>query len=322
MVRLAEIMFRRRITTLVTVAVIATFLVYFFFNIDKFSALLHVNIFLLILIAVAYLSTIAANGLFIKFILEPFEKFISVRESSYVAMISSVGNFFAPIGSGFGFRAIYLKKKHGLAYSDYIATLYGNYVIVFLINSFFALLSLYLLRDSSARGYFTLVILFGGMFVVSLLLTIVRIPTLKRELNVNNKHLRFVTRGLLDMAAGWNRIIKNKRLLLHLLAVTVFNFVITLLIAWLEISALHFSISFPALLLFSVLGSLSLFINITPANLGVKEAIYLFSSAVIGLSAPQILSIALIDRGVLFAVLFCLWLYFIKFKHSSVSGGD
>jgi uncharacterized protein (TIRG00374 family) len=315
MVRLAEVMLRRKASLLITLVVISIFLVYFFLNLDKFSALLHVNVFLLFLIAIAYLSTIAANGLFIKFILEPFDKYISVKESTYVAMISSVGNFFAPIGSGFGFRAVYLKKKHGLAYSDYIATLYGNYVIVFLINSFFALVALYLLRDSAGRGYFTLVLLFAGMFAVTFLLTIIRIPTLKKELNVKNKHLRFVATGLLDMATGWNRIVKNKRLLLHLLAVTTFNFIVTLLIAWLEITALHFSISFPALLLFGVLGSLSLFINITPANLGVKEAIYLFSSAVIGLTAPQILSIALIDRGVLFAVLFCLWLYFTKYKH-------
>jgi uncharacterized membrane protein YbhN (UPF0104 family) len=163
-------------------------------------------------------------------------------------------------------------------------------------------------------------LLFASMFAVSLLLTIVSVPTLHRELNVKNKHLRFIARGLLDMATGWSRITANKRLLFHLLMVTVFNFSVTLIIAKLEISALHFSISFPALLLFSVLGVLSLFINITPANLGIKEAIYLFSSAVIGLTAPQILSIALIDRGVLFAVLFCLWLYFSKYKHVPSSG--
>ncbi len=296
----------------------AIFLVYFFANLDKFQPLLHVNVFLLFLIAIAYLSTIAANGLFIKFIMEPFGKYISINESTYVSMISSVGNFFAPIGSGFGFRAVYLKKKHGLAYSDYVATLYGNYVIVFLINSFFALVALYMLKDTNGRGYFTLVLLFAGMFTVSFLLTLVRVPTFKKEPSLKNKHLNFIARAMIDMATGWNRIIKNKRLLFHLLAITTFNFVVTLLIAKLEITALHFSITFPSLLLFGVLGSLSLFINITPANLGVKEAIYLFSSAVIGLTAPQILSIALIDRGVLFVVLFSLWLYFVKYKHSSI----
>jgi uncharacterized protein (TIRG00374 family) len=317
MVRLTEAMLRKRASLLITLTVVAVFLIYFLANRGKFEALLHVNVLFLLLIALADLSTIFANGLFIRFIMKPFDKHISLKESSYVSMISSVGNFFAPVGSGFGFRAVYLKKKHGLGYSDYVATLYGNYVIVFLINSFFALLALYMLRHSAGRGYFTLVVLFGGMFVVSLLLSVIRVPRLKKDPDLRNKHLNFVTRSLISMAAGWNRIISNKLLLGRLITVTVFNFLISIVIAKLEISALHFSISFPALLLFSVLGSLSLFINITPANLGVKEAIYLFSSTVIGLSAPQILSIALIDRGVLFVVLFSLWLYFVKYKHAT-----
>lgn len=311
----------KKISTLLTIIVVSIFLVYFFTNLEKFSLLLHVNVFFLFVIALADLSVIIANGVFIRFIMQPFDKHISFKESSYVSLISSVGNFFAPAGSGFGFRAVYLKKKHGLSYADYMATLYGNYVIVFLINSFFALVALYLLRDTAGRGYFTLSILFLGMFVMSLLLSVVKFPILKRELRVANKRLHFVAKSLLSMAAGWNKIVSNKQLLIRLLSITMFNFLISIIVAKLEISALHLSVSFPALLLFSVLGSLSLFINITPANLGVKEAIYLFSSAVIGLTAPQILSIALIDRGVLFAVLFCLWLYFSKYKHfkSSVS---
>lgn len=308
----------KKLNLMLTLFVVIVFLIYFMTNLSKFNALLHVNILLLFLIAIADLLVIVANGAFIRFILTPFNKNISFKESSYVSMISSVGNFFAPVGSGFGFRAVYLKKKHGLSYSDYVATLYGNYVIVFLINSFFALLALYLLKNTdSSRGYFTLFILFAGMFMVSLLLTLVRIPGLKREVAIKNRHLNFVTASLINMASGWNKIISNKRLLVRLVTITVFNFLISLTVAKLEITALHFHIGFPALLLFSVLGSLSLFINITPANLGVKEAIYLFSSAVIGLSAPQILSIALIDRGILFIVLFSLWLYFVKYKHAT-----
>lgn len=304
---------------ILTVFVVLAFVAYFVLNIDKFSPLLHMNFYLLVLVALADIATILANGLFIKFILEPFGKYISAKESAYVSMISSVGNFFAPAGSGFGFRAVYLKKRHGLAYSDYMSTLYGNYVIVFLINSFFALVALYLLRNVNARGYFTLLILFAGMFFVSLLLTVVRLPNFKKDLSVKNRHLNFITKSLINMAGGWNKIIGNKTLLLRLIAIILFNFLMSLSVARLEINALHFHISLSALLLFSVLGSLSLFINVTPANLGVKEAIYLFSSAVIGLSAPQILSIALVDRGILFAVLFLLWLYFVKYKHADNS---
>jgi uncharacterized membrane protein YbhN (UPF0104 family) len=110
-----------------------------------------------------------------------------------------------------------------------------------------------------------------------------------------------------QMLDGWNGIVANRLLMIQLILLVMVNFLFSLLVAKTEIVALHLTISFPALLLFSVLGSLSLFVSVTPANLGVKEAIYLFSSTVIGFSVPQILSIALIDRGVLFVVLVVLW---------------
>ncbi len=300
--------------TATTALVLVIFILYFVLNIDKFKPLLNLNYYLLIAIAAADLLMIAANGVFIKVVMEPFEKYIPLAESIYVSTISSVGNFFAPAGSGFGFRAVYLKKKHGLSYSNFIATLYGNYLIIFLVNSFFALLALYLLRNSGGRGYFVLVVLFSAMFVFSLLLSLVRLPLVQKETSGRNRHLNSITKALTNMVSGWNRIITDKKLLRRLILITAFNFLMSLAVAKLEINALHFTVSFPALILFSVLGSLSLFVNITPANLGVKEAIYLFSSSVIGLSAPQILSVALIDRGVLFTILFMLWLLLARGK--------
>ena len=299
---------------LITLLVILIFVAYFALNVGQFKPLLHVNVYLLFVIAIADFLAIAANGLFIKFILEPFGKYISVIESVYVSLISAVGNFFAPIGAGFGFRAVYLKKKHGLKYGDFISTLYGNYIIVFLVNSFFALLALYLLRGKQDSEYFVLVAIFGSLFGVSLLLSLVKLPELNRELK--NKHLNRLAKTLLGVIKGWNQIVSNKKLLTRLIAIVVFNFAIALTVARLEIAALHFSITFPALLLFSVLGFLSLFVNITPANLGVKEAIYIFSASVIGFSTGQILSIALIDRGVLFIVLAASWFISSRTKNT------
>ncbi len=289
---------------------------YFLLNLDKFRLLLHVQWGLLVLIALADFAAIAANGLFTKFILQPFGKFIGTKESTYVALISSVGNFFAPAGAGFAFRAAYLKKKHNFQYSDYIATLYGNYIIVFLVNSLFALLALYLLRSKSSSVFVTLVLVFGGIFCVSLLLSLVRIPSKLLERDMRNKYVGKFAKILLQMLEGWNGIVANRKLMAKLTLLIAFNFVLSLLVAKLEVVALHLTISFPALLLFTVLGSLSLFVSVTPANLGVKEAIYLFSSSVIGFSAPQILSIALVDRGVLFIVLVALWAVTSRMKLS------
>lgn len=290
-----------------TLVVLVIFAAYFVMNSSKFRPLLNINFWLLLIIAAGDLAGIFVNGLFTKFILRPFKKHIPVLESFYVSLISTVGNFFAPVGAGFGFRAVYLKRKFNVPYGEYISTLSGNYIIVFLVNSFFGLLSLYLLRGHRDSQYNVLVLVFAVVFIVSLILSLIKIPVKVAEAQ-HNSYLRKFLRQLARVTEGWNHIISHKKLMLQLVTLTSVNFLLTVVITLTIIKSLHFSVSIGPLLLFSVLGSLSLFINITPANLGVKEAIYLFSSKVLGFSTAQILSIALIDRGVMFLLLFLLWL--------------
>ena len=311
-------LFSRKVSLILTLAVIAAFVVYFILNAHQFRPLLHANLFLLLVIAAAYVTSIAVSGLFTKIILIPFNKTISLTESFFVSLISSVGNFFAPIGAGFGFRAVYLKKKFGLPYSEYISTLSGNYILVFLVNSAFGLFALYLLRSRHDSEYSVLVAAFGIVFLFSLMLSLVKIPTKNIKLQRTHWAKNFLG-TLTRVTNGWNHIISHKRLMIQLTGLTILNLFITMFITFTIIKALHLSISFGPLLLFSVLGSLSLFINITPANLGVKEAIYLFSATVLGFSTYQILSIALIDRGVLFLVLIVLWLISPKLRLSKLS---
>ncbi|MDQ3075862.1 MAG: flippase-like domain-containing protein [bacterium] len=298
---------KKRLSTIVFIIFIIIFAIYFFVSFEQFKILLNVNLWLLSIIVIANLTNIASNGLFIKIILKPYNKIIPILESIFISLISSVGNFFAPVGGGLGLRAVYLKKKFNLTYSDFISTLYGNYIIVFLVNSFVALVALYLLREKPNGAYYLLLVLFSGIFGVCLILSLVKVPvaTINKKLKKKPNKIVFI---LLEILKGWNRIVENKKLLLQLILLSTFNLSVTIFISWLEIKALHLSISLPSLLLFSVLGSLSLFVNITPANLGVKEAIFIFSGSVIGFSTSEILSIALVDRGILFLVLFVSWL--------------
>ena len=299
---------------IITSLVLAVFIVYFFLNVDKFKPLLQVNGYLLIAIALTNVAGVFINGLFTKFILEPFNKYISITEAFYVSVISSIGNFFATAGTGFGIRAIYLKKKHGLPYSEFISTLSGNYILVFLANSFIGLLALYLLRDGYNNQYAVLAGAFGLMFIVSLLLSVIKIPIPKIS---EPKKTKFsaAAKALYRVTHGWNKIIASKNLVFKLLCLTIVNFFLAAFIYWAIIASLHLTITFPALLLFSVLGSLSIFINITPANLGIKEAIYIFFSSILGFSVSEIILIALVERGVQFVVLLALWLYSSKAKN-------
>ncbi|MEX0881685.1 MAG: lysylphosphatidylglycerol synthase transmembrane domain-containing protein [Candidatus Saccharimonadales bacterium] len=305
-------LFGKKTSLLITAFVAVVFTLYFVFNTERFRPLLEINIYLLGIIVLANFVGIFTNGLFTKFILEPFNKFISVSESLYVSVISSIGNFFAPAGTGFGIRALYLKKKHGLPYSEFISTLSGNYVIVLLINSFMGLVALYFLRDQYSAQYLVLTIVFSLMFVVSLALSLIRFPLSEEDRVAKSKS--WLVKSFFRVIYGWSKIVSNKWLILRLISLVSANFLLATFMYWAIIESVHLSIGIPELLLFTVLGSLTIFINITPANLGVKEAIYLFSSSVLGFSVSDILLIAIVDRGVQFTVLFTLWIVSLRLK--------
>jgi uncharacterized protein (TIRG00374 family) len=80
-------------------------------------------------------------------------------------------------------------------------------------------------------------------------------------------------------------------------------------------------ISFPQCLFLSSVHVLSLLISITPANLGIAEAITVFSATTIGITPAQSLSAAILGRLVSFLALFSLGPifthYLVKFKPGS-----
>lgn len=303
----AKVTKRSNTALALTAVVLVIFVAYFISNRDNFRPLLHINIWLLFLIAAIDIAVIAANGLFTRAILQPFGKVISYAESFFLSMISSVGNFFAPAGAGFVFRAIYLKRKHNFSYQNYVSILFGNYIIVFIVNSLAGLAALALLRQHDNREFKTLAATFGFILVMSLALTFLR---LKAEPSKAGGTKAWFMNNLKRVSSGWRTIYSHPRLMARLFGTTLLNLGLITLMYLAIAKSLHFNVSFAALLLLSALNALSLFINVTPGNLGIKEAVYLFSANVMGLSVSQILSIAVIDRGVQFVVLAVAWLAF------------
>jgi uncharacterized membrane protein YbhN (UPF0104 family) len=228
-----------------------------------------------------------------------------VYESTRVSLVSSIGNFFASSGVGLGFRAIYLKRRHGLQYQDYITTLYGNYLLIFIVNALVGVVSLYFAPHHNGTQFLGAFLFFGGLTVVSLLFCFVRIPAPPAQ---RAGQLGKVQRLLHMMTDGWQGIARNINLVSSLTGLIVLQLAITVFLTWLETSALGLHLPLYSLLLLSVLSALSVFVSITPANIGVKEIVYILTSSVIGLSTSQIVSIAIIDRGVLFITLGALWL--------------
>ncbi len=302
---------KKTVSRIITVSVIVLFSLYFFFNIEDFKPLLHINpIFLLLLVGVN-LAVSVTNGLFLKSILSLFHKMITIHEGVRISLISSAGNFFAPAGSGLGFRAVYLKKRHSLAYGDYVSIVFCNYVLVFVLNAALGLVALYALHAQNSPGSKLLLSVFLGLFLVSFAMLFIRVKK-DRTNRYKNKFIRKSYAVLLQVTKGWHLILSNKRVTVYLFVLTIINTSLMIADTYFIMRAINVTLSIEGLILFSVLGSLSVFINITPGNLGIKEAVYIAFSSIIGLTTAQILSAALVDRAVLFFVLFFLWVVYGK----------
>lgn len=296
----------KQIRLLIFVGLTVLFLLYAVTNPSVFEPLKTVSWQYGVAIGLIDFAAICVNGLFIKLILQPFQKTIATGEAVYISLLSSVGNFFAPVGGGFGFRAVYLKKRHGLSYTDYISTLAGNYIVVFLVNAACGLLALALLTDRINGQYWVLVTLFAAIFAATTSVATYGVPSKWLDKQKEGP-LKQVLSRVRVVSDGWNAVASNRRLMGYLIGVTLVNFSLALLANFLILRSLGFGVSPPAMLLFTVLGSMSLFINITPANIGIKESVFLFSAAVIALEPQQVIAFALIDRGVLFVVLGLGW---------------
>lgn len=291
------------------ILVIGLFVGYFLLNRSDFTALSNVNPWYLFLVGLGYVAIVITNGIMMRLLAAPFNVRLGVYESTRVSLLGSLGNFFASSGAGVGVRALYLKKNHNLAYKDYLATLYGNYLLIFIVNAVAGLLSLLLTGDKGGMLYWLATAFFCALLATASVLCFVPL-----KLKVGPSLAGKVSKMLNSMTQGWQLVARNKQVFKGLMAVAVGQLVITIGIIYLQVQALGLSVSFAGLIFLAVLTALSVFVSLTPANVGIKEAVYLLSASIVGLSSGDILSIAIVDRGALFATLGLLWIFMRRRK--------
>ena len=158
----------------ITVGIIGYFIYYFYNNRADLLVVLQISPKYLLVIFLLYTLTFFINGIFIKIVLKSFKKTLPVFESFYISIISSLGNYFLPMRGGAAIRSVYLKKKFDFPYSHFVSTLYGMYIIVFLVSSFIGLLSLILINIKYSVSSIPLYLFFGGLFVIVLILSLVK----------------------------------------------------------------------------------------------------------------------------------------------------
>jgi uncharacterized membrane protein YbhN (UPF0104 family) len=105
---------------------------------------------------------------------------------------------------------------------------------------------------------------------------------------------------------GWNLICSHKRIITKISLLSAALLLVNTVSGMISFSLFGIHITFFQALFMSALGTLAIIISITPAGLGIQEAVSVFSAMVIGLTPAQSLPVAILGRVVGMLVIFTL----------------
>lgn len=195
-------------------------------------------------------------------------------EQFQLTSYSAIANFFGPLQSGPGVRAVYLKTKYGVRLRDYSLAAALYYAV-------FAVLSAVLLFGFSQPWWQALLLVAAvGAVVVGV--------------------IRRYSRGAGSAATGWHFDAAAFGVLVIL---TALQLVVIALWYFVELKAVAPAVTLRQALIYSGAANFALFVSLTPDAIGFREAFLIFSARLHGLATAAIISANLLDRAVYAAFL-------------------
>lgn len=282
------------ITTLIFTVIGIAF--YLSDNQNLLLSLKNIPISYILILLVVQVLLLVTNGLLLKTLTLQFNIHLKMTEWFGLAVVTTMVNYVTPFSGGLLFRATYLKHQHSFSFTKFATLIYANYIINFWTIGVIGTLSILFVNPT---GINRMVLLFFLMVAI-ILSIIILLPVTKIP---GNSKLNKIINSSID---GWLLIKRDKKLLTKLISYTLINIILNALAFWVACSALGFTISLFASVIISLVAAFSIVIKITPANLGIHEAIIGFSAPLVGIGAGEGLMTALVIRGTGIIVIFLL----------------
>src|SRR3989344_689034 len=302
--------YKKLLSIFVLIIILALAFFFIYKNINDFKSLTLSSPHLIFYLVLIFLTNYFLLGTLTKYLIAPLHVKLSHKESFQIAFVTGFYNLITPFRGGMAARALYLKKKHNFSYSDFFASLSASYILLFLIASLFGIVSTLLIYLNEGILSIPLLILFTLIFIPMFIVVTFspRIPLTKN--NYINHFIKVVN--------GWHLIKNNLKVILIVSIITVLQLLMMTSMLFLQFQVFGIEVSFIKCLFLTSIGSISIVIGITPANLGVAEAVTVFSALTIGITPVQSLSASILGRLVSVVVLFTLGPIFsyILFKNT------
>ncbi len=269
------------------VLTIAYFIYYGFKHPELWRTLGSLNYTVILLLILLYLIFLVSTALILKYTVEYCRKVIPYKNNLQLSAYSAIINFFGPLQSGPGFRAIYLKNNHKIT-----------------IKQFFQASVLYYLSFAAISG---ICIVIGSSYWRW---TIVLAPIIVGLAYVLFKWER-------RRSAHSEKIGINKTVAMKIALATLIQIIIVTVIYYTELQTVNNTISIRQAVAYTGVANLALFVSITPGAIGIREAFLLFSHRLLHIPSKTIVAASVIDRSVYIIFLGILFIFAVTMHLNS-----
>ena len=233
-----------------------------------------------------------------------------------LSRMTAFSNLFLPSAGAVSFKAVYLKKCHNLKYSSFVALTGFAIILKLMIYALFSLVLLLLSR----RTEFILFAISGLFFTIPSAFLI-----LKPKISISFLPFTKVSKNIIE---DWQKIRSDHKMIRNLILLNCTIFVISSLIIYFSFRVFSINPSVASSGIISVFTSFSGVLKFIPANLGLKESLFVIISNLYGTGVNEGLHAAIFHRiiGTIFTVLlapgFVLHIFKKPFRKASHQNGE
>lgn len=235
-------------------------------------------------------------GFRVKIVANIFNVNLHIMEWFGISAINSFYNYLVTKSGTFA-NAFYLKKKHAISLQEYLTTFVSIHVLTILASGLTGLSVIFFAKVKGHDFNLTISLFFIALIISSLIL--IFMPRVKFSIDGPFKKLH-------QLMKGWSTIRKSKKLVSMLLGC---EFLILFFLAvryFVVVKAFGYDIPLWVCFLLSPLTVLSQIVGITPAALGIREAVAGLLTHILGFGLQVGVLITALDRVVAMMVAFIL----------------
>jgi uncharacterized membrane protein YbhN (UPF0104 family) len=255
---------------------------------QEFNILRNISLSNIILLVLASILFRVALGYNFYLLMLFFDIKMMFKEWLGLTTISTMTNYLLPAKGGIAAQAVYLKNTYGFAYTQFLSSTIGLFVITFLMNAIIGLsasiTALYLGVMTSDK------IMLFFIVVTAITAASYMLMLAAPKIKIKNPYFK-------NMVNGFEKFRYKPLLFTKFLVSQAFIIIAIGLRLFFAFRSVGIDINIIGCVVITLFTSFFMFLSLTPANLGIKEFFITLSSTAFGLTPAQGLAAALVDRG-------------------------